>query len=832
MKDKFTDITDSIRKFIENQNLFTDLEKKSVEELINTISVYHEELIFQNKELENRNFEIEKYARENFDLFQNAPIAYVLFDDNLKIIKSNTFFQNFVHKSQDELEKLHLTDFICETSQDQFYLYFKQIIKGQIKDPIVLDFRIDNEIRKVQLQFSLSPLKDKNEYRATLTDLTQVYNLQKLLDESRIYYQKIIQHSPNAILGYFLNENDELILNLFNNAANEILFVDFHSHIGKKIQDIFPNLKDSFIIEKYKEIAKQGGVLKIDNFRYEDENINGFFNLVAYQAEQNHIIIIFRDTTEEYLHSKQLEIENKISISIVNSVSIPELLEIFKQELNHIIDVSNCCLLIYDSEKSDYTSLYQCNQFIDKNECKIDKLLADIVKQNLKTTHYVKYEIENIFAKETNYYSAIIPESWLGVPLIENKNFIGLIIIEEYTKIPKYNNQIINFLQTIANYISSFIQRKKIDQFVNILHRSVVYSPVIIVITDPLGYIQFVNPKFEEVTGYKLEEVKNKKPSILKSGHHDQEFYKNLWDTILSGNVWEGKFLNRKKDGSLYWEEAKIAPVIDENNQISNFVAIKEDITQKEKLFEELKIDKAKAEESDRLKPTFLANMSHEVRTPLNAIMGFSSLLAEEDVSYDERKLFSQIINEKGNELLRLIEDILDISKLDANQMTIANTIVSIPNLFDELKKTYQTFLQKHPSKNIELIFNKPEPDDLNLITDAIRLRQILDNLISNAIKFTEQGYIQVDCKLVEDKVLFSVTDTGIGIAKENFDIIFERFRQAEEDFARRRFGGIGLGLPIVKRLVELLGGKIWLESELGKGSKFYFTIRYNPADQ
>ena len=832
MKDKFTDITDSIRKFIENQNLFTDLEKKSVEELINTISIYHEELIFQNKELERRNLEIENYSREIFDLFQNAPVPYAVFDDNLRIIKHNIQFQNLIQKNQEEINNHYITDFISSISQDQFYLYLKQIEKGIKTNPIIVEFGPTNQNRKIQLQVELHKHIDQVQYRATFTDLTEIYNLQKQLEESKSYYQKIIHNSPHAIYDYTINEDNELIFNFYNSAADEILSMEHAPHIGKKIQDIFPRLKDSELLQQFKHIAKNGGILKINDYWYEDQNISGFYSLVAYQPIQNQIIIIFRDVTDEYLQKKQLEIENSISAGIVNNISISELLEQLKQEITKILDISNCYLLIYDNEKLDYSIQYQSNQFIDNKNLEIDKLLASIVKQHLQPTHLIKHEIEKILTHEKSYDSVLLPESWLGIPLIENKEFLGLIIIENYTKVPKYNNQIVNFLQTIANNISSFIQRKKIDKFVNILYRSVLNSPVSIIITDSNGLIEYVNPKCEEITGYKLEEIKHKKTSIFKSNHHDKAFYKNLWSTIKSGNIWEGKFLNRKKNGSLYWVEAKIAPVFDEKKQITNFVAIKEDITIKEQILQELKLSKTKAEESDRLKSAFLANMSHEIRTPLNAIMGFSSLLTDDDLTPEERKLYSKIINEKGNELLKIIEDILDLSKLEAKQVNIVKSLVSIPALFSELNKTFTLFLQKNPSKKIQLIFYEPEPPDLTILTDSSRIRQILDNLINNAIKFTNEGKIEVKCKLLDKQVLFSVSDTGIGISKENYNIIFEYFRQIEEDFARRKYGGVGLGLPIVKRLVELLDGEIWLESELGKGSTFYFTIKYNSVSK
>lgn len=765
-------------------------------------------------------------------MFQNAPIAYVIFNEDLKIIQSNTQFQNYIQCSAEELENINITEFISDISQDEFYLYLNKIRDAKQAPPILINIKSGNEHKQAKLQISVKPIDNSKVFRATFTDMTDVFSLQELLKESKLFYEKIIENSPYCVHGYILDEKDDLIFTFYNQAAVETLNID-HSHLlGKSISVIFPNLRNTEIIEHYKEIAKNGGVVKIENFRYQDNLISGDYSLVAYQPLENQVIILFRNTTQENFQAKIQDIEYAISNGFINLSSTVELIELIKKELNQIIDTSNFCVALFNNENNKFDKIYDCNNSVNKSCFKDDKSLVNIIRSTKTTTHFTYHEIEQLIAENKINQMQKLPKSWLGIPLIDNNIFIGIIVIENYHTAIALNHDTLKFLNTIANYLTTFIQRRKSLHFANILYKSVLNSPVSIIITDRQGKIEFANPKCEEITGYSLDELKGKKTSIFNSGHHDKNFFQNLWNTILSGKTWYGKILNRKKDNSLYWEEAKISPLYDSNNKITNFVAVKEDITFKEKIIEELKIAKEKAEESDRLKSAFLANMSHEIRTPLNAILGFSSILAEEEVDENEKKQFSEIIIEKGEELLRLIEDLLDLSKLEANQIKISNSIVSIPNLFEELRKTYSVILKKHPNKHINIIFNNPEPNDLSIKTDSMRIRQILDNLINNAIKFTEQGTIEVSCELAKDMVHFIVSDTGIGIAKENQEIIFERFRQAAVDFATRKFGGVGLGLPIVKRLVELLGGEIWVESELGKGSKFHFTVQYLPIDK
>ena len=245
----------------------------------------------------------------------------------------------------------------------------------------------------------------------------------------------------------------------------------------------------------------------------------------------------------------------------------------------------------------------------------------------------------------------------------------------------------------------------------------------------------------------------------------------------------------------------------------------------------ELVIAKEKAEESDKLKSAFLANMSHEIRTPLNGIVGFIQFINSNNLSPVRRQEYVNIINNSSSQLTRIIDDIIDVSKIEAKQMTITPFPVDINKLMNELRAFFKTYLQSHNKERVSLILDDSGFIDRCVIfADAFRLRQVLNNLISNAVKFTEKGFIRFGYRKSESGVLeFVVEDSGIGLRPDQKEIIFERFRQAELGDNRRLYGGTGLGLTISRSLVQLEGGKMWVESTEGVGSTFYFTISYLP---
>ncbi|WP_439183633.1 ABC transporter substrate-binding protein [Carboxylicivirga taeanensis] len=248
---------------------------------------------------------------------------------------------------------------------------------------------------------------------------------------------------------------------------------------------------------------------------------------------------------------------------------------------------------------------------------------------------------------------------------------------------------------------------------------------------------------------------------------------------------------------------------------------------------DELKKAKCKAEESDRLKTAFLSNMSHEIRTPMNGIVGFTDLLKDQCISREEREHYLNIVEENSQQLLRIISDIIDISKIEASQLKIVKNNVAIKHLFDHLLEIFQLRINRLSKKELSCNYTIDPAlsnGDFTINTDMTRLRQVLTNLLENAVKFTEKGHVEFGVELTANKnmLVFYVKDSGVGIKQERVKQIFDRFFREEERFGAN-LGGTGLGLSIAKNLVELLGGKIHVDSTPGVGSKFYFTHPFNP---
>jgi len=245
---------------------------------------------------------------------------------------------------------------------------------------------------------------------------------------------------------------------------------------------------------------------------------------------------------------------------------------------------------------------------------------------------------------------------------------------------------------------------------------------------------------------------------------------------------------------------------------------------------EEIQLAKEKAEESNRLKSSFLSNMSHEIRTPMNAVLGFTEILKSTELNSKQTE-YINIIETGGKHLLNLINDIIDISKLESNQIKIEESKCNLNFLLHELKDFFTLDLIKEEKEHVKIVLNKGFNDGKDAIyIDSFRLRQILINLISNAVKFTDKGKIEISYTLNKDSmILFSVKDSGIGIHKNELNMIFERFRQSDET-TQKKYGGTGLGLAIAKACTNLMNGEIWVESVKNEGSTFLFTIPYKPV--
>lgn len=375
------------------------------------------------------------------------------------------------------------------------------------------------------------------------------------------------------------------------------------------------------------------------------------------------------------------------------------------------------------------------------------------------------------------------------------------------------------------------------------LSQAVEQSPESIVITDLKARIEYVNDAFVRNTGYSREEAIGKNPKILNSGKTPYETYVAMWDALCRGEIWKGEFANRRKDGSEYIEFAIISPIRQLDGRITHYVALKEDITERKRLADELEqyrekleelvisrtaeLERAKdaAEAANRAKSSFLANMSHEIRTPLNAIIGLSHILERSGTTPEQARYLDKI-GGAGEHLLAIVNDTLDLSKIERDCLQLENTDVQISSIFDSVVSIIERPAQEK-GLAIEVDFNSVPA---SLRGDPTRLRQALLNYAGNAVKFTEQGSIALRAHLLEDSaegllIRFEVEDTGIGIAPDKTARLFHPFEQVDTS-TTRKYGGSGLGLTITRRLAQLMSGEVGLESIPGVGSRFWFTAR------
>ncbi|MBW8079550.1 MAG: response regulator, partial [Gallionella sp.] len=357
--------------------------------------------------------------------------------------------------------------------------------------------------------------------------------------------------------------------------------------------------------------------------------------------------------------------------------------------------------------------------------------------------------------------------------------------------------------------------------------------------------------------GYRTDEVKGKSPSILSSGMHGANFYVAMWDSINSTGTWDGEIWNRRKNGEIYPEHLTITAVKDAQGNVTHYVGALTDSTQRQKTLDELRstakqLEQANAQiEEERAmlaqrveertaqlqyanhaKDSFLATMSHEIRTPLAGLLGMMELLSLSKLEHEQTELLGAA-QRSGNSLLRIVNDILDWSKIEAGKLELSPQTASIK---DMLQSVVQTYTQLANDKGVPLKLEIDSRLAAAHLFDPLRVSQILNNFTSNAIKFTPRGNVHIRAEWLgnlngRDTVRFSVKDSGIGISKEQQSRLFEQYEQAGADTARM-YGGTGLGLAICRKLAELMGGTLAVNSMPGKGSTFSITVDLPVAEQ
>ena len=422
-----------------------------------------------------------------------------------------------------------------------------------------------------------------------------------------------------------------------------------------------------------------------------------------------------------------------------------------------------------------------------------DKLTQPIINEKLKRLDgsYVEAEVS-------------------GVPVKYKAKDGGLVFIRDITEQRTHTREIEKkntFIQTILDNLPIGVALNKIDE----------------------GSATYMNDKFVEIYGWPAEELVDIS-RFFEKVYPDKEYrnalLKRITEDINSGIPermhWENIEITQK-DGSKRYVNAVNIPLFDQNTMVSTVM----DITELKEKVQELQKAKEKSEEANRLKTAFLQNISHEVRTPMNAITGFSKLLSQPGISNEKLHRYINVINQSSNQLLAVISNILVMSSLDTRQETPDITEVFLNDMLEELLSIYKIRID---AKDLEIELIKGlEGKDATIQTDLVKLNQILMNLLDNAVKFTNKGTIHFGYYLKDKQLEFFVEDNGIGVSPDQKEQVFERFIQADMKISRD-YEGMGLGLSIAKGFVELLGGSIWLDSEPGKGATFFFTVPYIPS--
>lgn len=382
------------------------------------------------------------------------------------------------------------------------------------------------------------------------------------------------------------------------------------------------------------------------------------------------------------------------------------------------------------------------------------------------------------------------------------------------------------------NYITVInlrnVSKKNIDEReIRKLSTAVNQSPATIVITDANGVIEFVNPHFTTITGYTFDEAIGQNPRILQSNHHPKEFYKEMWETLLSGHIWKGEIYNKRKDGSFYWEEAIMAPVTNNNGEIINFVAIKNDISLRKNIEQKINEQNEQLRNLIETKNKFISIIAHDLRNPFHTIIGLSEVISDQ-IKRDSSDALETIsaLNSIAKSTYLLLENLLEWAHVQQNTI---EPRVEETNLFNLIAEC--TILMQENANTKRISFKTPIDKDFTIIADKDMIKTILRNLLVNALKFSQQGgTILVSSYLSNNQINISVTDQGVGMSEEAIESLF-KIGQNPTRMGTAGEKGTGFGLIICKELIERHSGTISVSSREGLGSTFTISIPQNRSN-
>lgn len=556
--------------------------------------------------------------------------------------------------------------------------------------------------------------------------------------------------------------------------------------------------------ERYQKIKPILGELITDTINHGDEEDKRIFDDINMA---NIALVKMEYDSLELVNNGQSE----VAIQILESSEYWEQKKIYQKGIEDYVVKQN--MVLDDTHKSSTNSIdeiiYKVTDLINFNRVIILFLIPIILGAFLVLGFFI-----------SKSFSDPLKNIILGIDHVK-KGDLEFVIKKEGSE---EHHKIIDAFNQMTTYIkeSQITLKQQLLQIENL--QSSLDNSSIVAITDKDGTITYVNKKFCDISKYSKEELIGQNHSILKSGFHNAEFYQNIWKTISSGKIWQGDIKNKAKDGTFYWVRTTITPFIGKDGKPAQYIAVRTDVTELyaqkdtiESQFQELK-------KTDGQKDEFISMISHELKSPIFPIIGYCDLLREPELSKNFNILHFEALDEitsNAERLRRITEDLLDVNRINMKKLPYKIKKFSLAKFATRIAKEHA-----HLMKEKQIEFYVLPVEDQIIESDEQRLMQVIGNIIRNAVDFVpnKDGKITVNIRSKSGHITFSVKDNGVGMSKENQHELFAPFYQVDSS-ATRKHGGAGLGLAICKGIVEDLGGKIWVESDAGKGSTFFFSV-------
>jgi len=599
-----------------------------------------------------------------------------------------------------------------------------------------------------------------------------------------------------------------------------------------------PDDRETSIATVQKVIKNREGSFEIE-FRLRKKDgtyvwIRSVGNAVSFDAEGNttRLTGIHEDINDKKRQELIKQVLFEISNAVSTTHSLDELYSLIRESLGRVVDTTNCFLALYNEGSDTLTLPFMEDEKDAFTEFPARKTLTSYVIRT-GAAQLVDDEREKELTSQGEIELVGAPcVSWLGVPLKHDGKTIGVFAVQSYSKEVVYTELDAELLEFASDQIALAIDRRRHQDRLRTnqerQRRVFESSPDPMIVVDSKAMILDFNSAFVEALGVDPKLVYGEKIFRFIHPEHWKSSIKDFSQTWEKGYLKNLEYQVVRPDGQTFDAEVSSGAIYASDGKPESMVLIIKDISERKEAERKILEAKFKAEESDKLKTAFLSNMSHEIRTPMNAIVGFSDLLLDEQLSPQERRDFIAQINQGADDLMRLIDDIIDIAKIEAGQVNVHIAECFIRELFKELHLMFLQNVRRSGKEQVKLTMKWDWPlNELAIYTDPFRLKQILINLLSNAVKFTEEGEIVLGLKEHPEGIYFYVKDSGIGIRQEKQKVIFDRFMQGHET-KTKLYGGTGLGLAISKNLTEILGGMIGVDSKSGEGSTFWFILPRN----